>query len=494
MKSLITALLLSSAMNVGAAGLAPPNAASTNTTTPAGQAPPLQQAQQITQTYRDIKVPPLRAFSLPQPKRIELSNGMVIFLMEDHELPLIRGSATIRGGERDVPADHTGLVRILGSAWRTGGTTTKTGDALDDLLESRAARVETAGGDDSMSVGLDVLKGDFDAVFPIFVDVLRNPAFREDKIELAKTLLRSAISRRNDEPGSILSRQLTKLAYGAQSVYAREPEYATVAKVTRDDLLAFHKRFVVPNNIILAFVGDFDSAKMEKTLRTTFASWPRGQAAPRPVEDIQPAKPGVYFVEKADVTQANIGMAHLGTTRNNPDYAALSVLNQIFSGGFSGRLMQRLRSQRGLTYGAGGGVGMSWDHPGAFRASMSTKSSTAIEGIDALRGEVAALTRDPVTPEELALAKETLLNEFIFQNDTRAKVLNQAVLLEFYGYPKDFFQRYPSLIEKVTAADVQRVAQKYVHPDQLAVLVVGTEKDFEKPLGNVTRVDVTIPE
>jgi len=445
----------------------------------------------------EIKTPPLRKFSMPQPKRIQLSNGMVIFLQEDHELPLVRGSAIIRGGGRDIPAGKAGLVGIYTQAWRTGGTTAKTGDELDQLLESRAARVETSGDEDSTTVSMDILKADFDTVFPIWLDVLRNPAFRQDKIDLAKTAANTGISRRNDDPNGILGREAAKLGYGADSPYARQTEYATIAGITRDDLVAFHQRFLHPNNIILSFIGDFDSAKLEKKLRDTFASWPRGPQAPPAQTAIAPAKPGLYSVAKDDVTQANIAMVHPGITRNNPDFYATAVMNEIFSGSFAGRLMKRLRSERGLTYGVGGGIGANWDYPGLFRVTMATKSKTALESVDALRNEVKRLTTDPVTAEELAQAKDSILNAFVFTMDTRAKALNQQVLLEFYGFPADYYVKYPSMIQQVTAADVERVAKKYVHPDQLAVLVVGNEKEFEKPLsslGTVTPIDVTIPE
>jgi zinc protease len=446
--------------------------------------------------YREIKTPPLRQFSMPQPKRIQLANGMVIFLQEDHELPLVRGRATIRGGSRDVPAAKTGLTGIYAQSWRTGGTATRTGDELDEFLDARAARVETGADTDSSSVSLDVLRDDFDTVFPIWLDVLRNPAFRQEKIDLAKTQANTSISRRNDEPGNIVGRESNRLAYGPNSPYARRSEYATIAAITRDDLVDFHKRTVHPNNIILAFIGDFDSAKMEKRLTDTFASWPRGPQISKPDAAVTPAKPGIYFVSKEDVTQANIAMVHPGIDRSNPDFYALQVMNEIFSGGFSGRLMQALRSQRGLTYGVGGGINAPWDYPGVFSVQMATKSETALESVEALRGEVKRLVTDPVTPAELSLAKESILNAYVFTMDTREKALQQRVLLEFYGFPADYFTKYPQMIEKVTAEDVQRAARKYVQPDQLAVLVVGNQAGFEKPLstlGNVTPIDITIP-
>jgi zinc protease len=449
--------------------------------------------------YTEIKTPPLRSFTVVQPKRIALGNGMVLFLQEDHELPLIRGSALIRGGERDVPAAKAGLANIYGQAWRTGGTDSQTGDQLDDFLEARAARIETAGGDDSTRISFDVLKGDFDTVFPMFVELMQKPAFRQDKIDLAKTQARTAISRRNDDPAQILSREAARLGYGADSPYGRRSEYATIASITRDDLLAFHDRFVAPNNIIIGVVGDFDSAAMEKKLRAAFESWKRGSGAPATIPPVgTPAKAGVYSVAKDDVTQSSIAVLHPATLlRKDPDYYAATVLNEIVSGGFSGRLMQHIRAAAGLAYGVGGGISSGWDRPMLFNVQMSTKSPTTIESIGMVKQEINNLQSTPFTAEELAHAKDTILNAFVFTMDSKAKVLNQRTLLEFYGYPADYWQKYQQGIEAVTAADVERVAKKYIHPDQLAVLVVGNEKDFDKPLstlGNVTPIDVTIPD
>jgi len=403
----------------------------------------------------------------------------------------------MRGGERGVRADKAGLVTIYGASWRTGGTESKTGDELDDFLDARAAHVETGGDIDSTAVSMDILKGDLDAVYPIWVDLIQHPAFRQEKIDLAKTQVSTGISRRNDEPGGIIGREASKLGYGPDSPYTHQPEYATIASITRDDLLSFHKRFVHPNNMIAGFAGDFDAAQMEARLRQTFAALPRGPEAPKPSQARSGAKPGVYFIPKADVTQSNIAVIGPGIVRSNPDYYALAVMNEVLSGGFSGRLMNELRTKRGLTYGVGGEVGAPFDHPGLFRVQMATKSGTTIESIEALREQINNLTTKPFTAEELALARESILNAFVFTMDSRDKILDQAVMLEFYGYPLNYFQQYPANIEKVTTADLERVAKKYINPNQLSVLVVGNEKDFDKPLttaGTVTPIDITIPE
>jgi zinc protease len=450
--------------------------------------------------YHEIKTPPLHQIQLPQPKRVQLANGMVIFLMEDHELPLIRGGARIRGSARDVAADKTGLAGVLGGAWRTGGTQTKTGDELDDFLEARAARVETGVSDDSSNVSMSVLKGDFDTVFPIFVDVLEHPAFRQDKVDLARTQATTAISRRNDDPKGIADREMARLGYGADSPYARVTEYSTVNAITRDDLVAFHNKYVHPNNIILSVSGDFDAAAMEQKLRAAFGSWPKGPQAPTAAPAAGTgAKPGVYLVSKDDVTQSNIYVVHGGTgvQRNNPDFYATQVMNEILSGGFSGRLMNDIRTARGLAYGVGGGVDTNFDRPGLFHIWMGTKSGSTVEAVNALRTDLTDLQSKPFTADELAQAKEAILNAYVFTADSKAKILAQRVNLEFYGYPADYYQQYPTRLQAVTAEDVARVAKKYVSPNQVSVLVVGKEKDFDKPLsslGTVTPIDITIPE
>jgi zinc protease len=450
-------------------------------------------------TWKQIPIPPLRSFKPQQPKRIELSNGMVIFLQEDHELPLIDGTARIRGGSVNEPANKTGLVDIFGEVWRTGGTKTQTGDQLDDFLEVRAAKVETGPGPDSTTISFSCLTGDLDDVFKAFQDVLQNPEFRDDKIDIAKKGEEDSISRRNDDVGGITHREATKLAYGADNPYARVPEYATVAAITRQDLIDWHKKYVHPNDIILGISGDFDSAAMEARLRSAFESWPKGESFPPfPKNELQyaPAKPGYYFVSKEDVNQSNIRMVALGTTRDNPDYYAISVFNEAFGGGFSSRLFNDIRTKRGLAYGVGGGVGTNFGHQGILQIAMSTKSESTVDAIQALDEDIDDLSKKPITEEEIKNAKDAILNAFVFRLDSPDKILGERMVYEYYGYPPDWLDKYQDEVKKVTAADVNRVAAKYLHKDQLARLVVGNLKEFGKPLsslGAVKEIDITIP-
>jgi zinc protease len=454
-------------------------------------------AQQA-QPWKQIPIPPLRPFHPEQPKRIELKNGMVILLQEDHELPFINGVINIRGGSRDEPANKAGLIDLYGDTWRTSGTASKDGDALDDLLEAKAAKVETGGDVDSTAISWSSLTKDEDAVFGIVVDLLKHPAFKEDKLMLAKQQAAAGIVRRNDDAHAIASREAAKLVYGADSPYTREPELATIKAVTLDDLKQWHDKTIVPNNMIVGVEGDFDAAVMEKALRAAFEDMPRGTPWPKPSGEFPGPKHGTYVVDKTDVDQSNVYIVGLGTMRNNPDYFALSVMNEIFSGGFSSRLFQEVRTKQGLAYSVGGGYGAGYDHPGMFRVVAGTKSATTVKAAQSMMEQIEALKTKPFTEEELKRAKDQVLNSFIFNYDTKEKVLAAANRLEFYGYPADFLDKYREGVEKVTTADLERVAKKYIDTSKLAVLVVGNQQEFGSPLtelgmGAPHPIDITIP-
>ena len=447
--------------------------------------------------HREIDFPRLPEFEIETPEVYELDNGMRVFLLEDHELPLINVTARIRTGSVYEPADKTGLAGLMGSVQRTGGTAEMTGDEIDDFLEARAASVETSVSTGVGFASMGCLKEDFDDVFAIFHDVLRSPVFAEDKLEIAKVQQTSAIARRNDNVLSITSREFRRLVYGHESPLSRMTEYATLGAVTRSDLAAWHGRYYHPNNVFLGVVGDFDSAAMKAAIESTFGSWPRGSAFDEePVPYRKEESAGVYFIEKRDVTQANVRVGHLGITYDNPDYFPLEVMNEILGGGFSSRLFKQVRSEKGLAYSVGGSVGAAFLHPGVASFSLQTKSETMGEAVDALREELGKMIAGPVAAEELARAKDGLLNSFIFNYASKGQVLGQQMLFTYYGLPLDFLEKYRQRLEQVTVADVERVARDYLHPDRYTLLVVGNPDDFDRPVssfGEVTELDITIP-
>ncbi|MDI6447591.1 M16 family metallopeptidase [Anaerobaca lacustris] len=447
--------------------------------------------------HTQLKYPNLRDVAVPEVQRVTLSNGMRLFLLEDRELPLISLSGRIRVGSIYEPAEKVGLADITGEVMRTGGTMSKTGDELDDELEQIAASVETGIGQDSGYASVSVLEEDIDRGLAILADVLMHPAFRQDKIELAKMQHRSAIARRNDSPRSVASREFNKLIHGPDSAYARHTEYATIDNISRDDLVAFHKRFFGPNNMMLAVWGDFDTQEMIARIEKAFDGWEK-------IDLDLPAKPEVDYawrssvnlVSRDDLNQSNIYLGHLGGRMSDPDYPALTLMNHILGGGFTGRLFKNVRSRQGLAYSVFGTFSAQYDRPGVFSLGCQTKSESTVHAIEAIVEEVRRIVAEPVTDEELELAKDSYLNSFIFHFDSTDKIVRRLMTYEYYGYPPDFLQTTKERIEKVTKADILRAARARLRPDALQILVVGRPEDFDRPLatlGEVRSIDVTIP-
>ena len=447
-------------------------------------------------SWKKVPIPPLPAFHPKQPTWITLKNGMTIFLQEDHELPFINGFIMIRGGSRDEPAEKTGLTDLYAQAWRTSGTAGMTGDKMDDILESKAAKIETNNDTESTTLTWSSFKQDFDQVFGMATNLLLHPDFRADKLTLAKQQEYTGIIRRNDNPEEIAEREAELLAYGKNSPYARIPEFATVHAVSLADLTAWHDRTVAPNNMILGISGDFNTAEMEAKIRAAFEPLPRGPQFVSVKATFPGPTPGVYLAQKSDVNQSNVWIVGLGTERSNPDYYALSVMNTVFSGGFGSRLFQDVRTRLGLAYAVEGAYGASYDHPGLFYVAAGTKSPSTVAATQAMLQQIGKLKTVPPTAVELKNAKDQVLNSWVFHFDSPQKILRQQATLAFFGYPPDFIEKYRDGIEKVTAADVTRVANKYIHPSKLAILVVGNQAEFGTPLstlGPVKTLDISIP-
>jgi predicted Zn-dependent peptidase len=436
---------------------------------------------------------------VPEPMRFELPNGLVVYLVQDHELPTIDVRVLIRVGSRWEPTEKAGLASIVGTVLRTGGTPTRDGDALDEELDRLGAIVETGIDMDSGQASVSVLKEDFDRGLEILADLLQHPAFPEKKIELAKIAERDGIARRNDEPTSIAYREFGRLLYGKDSPYARQTEYDTINSITRADLVAFHREFFQPENVIVGVWGDFQAGEMRAKIEKVLGGWARGgrpkPLAP-PVDPTARQRAGIYSINKEDVNQSSVLLGHLGGQRNDPDYYALTIMGRILGDGFSSRLFSNVRSQQGLAYSVHATWSAGWDWPGLFMASGGTKSETTIKFIQAIKHEIVRMTEAEPSDQELATTKDAILKGFAFEFDSTAKIVRRLLAYEYFGYPRDYLQRFRENIEKVTQADVLRVAKQYLRPDGLAILVLGKEQDFDQAvstLGAVTPVDITIP-
>jgi len=448
--------------------------------------------------WDEIDYPEINNFERPDVEKFTLDNGITFYLVEDDELPLINLSVRMRTGSVLEPDNKAGLASMAGTVMRSGGSENYPADELNELLENKAARMETGIGFTSGSASMNVLKEDFDELLPVFIDLLQNPLFPEDKIELAKTQAKSGISRRNDDQGNIANREFGRLIYGTDSVYGRMTEYETINNITREDLVQFHEQTMKGENLMIGVIGDFNTREMKRKLQNAFASIPAGEETNLLFPEIDyDFKSTVNFINKPDVNQSYVLLGHLGGMRSNPDYAKLQVMNQVLSGGFSGRLFKVVRSDMGLAYSVFGSFGSGTFYPGTFTAGVMTQSESTAEAIEAIIEQIERLQNEPVTEEELQQTKDQFLNSIVFRYDSRSKVLNERLSNEYAGLPADSFDKLVEEVKAVTIEDVQEVAQKYLRPDQVQILVVGNESEIGDQLskfGEVHEIDITIPE
>jgi len=449
-----------------------------------------------------LNYPDLRDFEVPEPERVELDNGMTIFLLEDHELPQVNTAAQIGVGSVYEPAEKRGLASITGMVMRTGGTESIAPDSLNTILENIGATVETSIGETSGSAYMSTLSDHVDTVLPVFAEVLRHPAFADDRLQQAKSRTKSGISRRNDDAGSIVEREFDKILYSDDSPYARTPELYTVDRVQRQDLVDFHDQYFHPNNVILSVWGDFEAGRMKQKLREQFGDWeaPADFEPPTPPEPDAERAHTVNFIQKSDVNQSKIRMGHPGEiTRRSDDYASVQMMNEVLSGGFSGRLFQEVRKEKGLAYSVDGAYTAGYNRPGRFYAGVASQSASTVEATNAVMTEVERMREEPPTQDELGLAKDSYLNSFVFNFNSEREILSRRATYEYYDYPDDFLQRTQDAIEEVTPDDVLAAAQQYLHPAESHILIVGNGKQFSQDLsplsqdGTVDTLDISIP-
>lgn len=462
-------------------------------------------SQGIAQTERPerpelIVFPELNPIQVPEVTRFTY-RGIQFFLVEDRELPLISMNVRIRAGSWLEPEEKTGLASLTGIVMRSGGIASKSSDELNEFLEDRAASMETSFSLTLGTASMNILKEDFDTLLPVFIELLTQPAFEEDKFNLAITQSRGAISRRNDSPAGIAAREFNNIIYGRQTVFNRTQEFHHLDNISREDLVEFHKNAVVAENLMVGIIGDFNTRDMLRKLERAFRNIPSGRKNEFAFPEIDyDFTPRFHFVDRSDMTQSIIRIGHIGGLRDNPDYAALQVMNQILSGGFSGRLMQEVRTRQGLAYSVGGSFGSNVLFPGVFFAGLSTVSENTGAAINATLHEIRRLQDEGVTQQELDDTRSRFLNSLVFRNENRASVLNEQLSNTYIGLPLDAFERYVEEVRVVTPEDIQRVAREYLQPDNVQILVVGNSArvgdqldQFVAHFGEINVIDVTIP-
>ncbi len=447
--------------------------------------------------WEKIKVPQLHKIQMPDYQRVELDNGMVLYLAEDHELPLVELDATIDVGSIYDPAGKTGLASMTGTVMRSGGTATHPGDEIDEMVESRGMSVETWIGQTDGGASVSTLKEDTQLGLDLLADILRNPEFPADKIKLAKEQQKAGISRRNDDPMTIARREAMVVVFGKDHPLARYPEYSTIAAVTRQDMIDFHDAWFHPDRMYLVVTGDFQTQNMIDLIKTAFTGWSRATVALPPDPEIPDLPRTVNVVDQPDLTQTTVIMGHKGIRADSPYYAGVMVGNRILGGGFSTRLFNEIRSRQGLAYSVGSSPGTGFRFPGLFMAFAMTKTESSQKAASGVLDEIKKMVTAPVTAEELAQAKDGILNSEVFKFDTKAEILKRMVMFERYGYPADFLQKYQDQVRNITADEVLKACQAVWKPDQMTILAVGDYKDWDgnfSTFGPVNMVDITIPE
>jgi predicted Zn-dependent peptidase len=445
-------------------------------------------AQQIPPRPSELKFKPL---SYTPPKREQyrhtLPNGVVVYAVEDHDLPLVNVSVIVRTGAYLEPAGKEGLASLTGSQMRAGGAGSKTAEQFDEAADFLAAQITSSIGGTQGNANLNVLAKDLDAGLALFFEMLRNPAFQEDRLKLAKSQVLQQMERRNDRTDAIEEREWGRLMQGPEHFSAKEATKPSVESITRADLLAFHQRYFHPGNFIFAVSGDFETKQLLSKLDAAMKGWPvTREAVPEVPKPTHTPVAGVYGVHKPDVNQGRVSIGHVGSVRDNPDAFALDIMSEILGGGgFTSRITSRVRSDEGLAYSAGSAYELGVYYPGDFRAFFQSKSQTVAQAADIVVEEINRIRTTKVSAEELETAKNYAVEIFPRFFATAGQIAGTFAQDEYTRRPADYWDKYRDRVRAVTADDVQRVAQKYLQPDKLVVLVVGNLDDIAK--GNPDR-------
>jgi zinc protease len=442
--------------------------------------------------------PPLAELRVAKPERTTLPNGAVVFLLEDHTFPVVSGTAYFPSSPTLVGDTLVGLAGLTGDVMRRGGTAAHPGDGLDDRLAAIGATVTTSLSGELGDGGFRCLSENTDEVVRVFADVLARPTFPDDKLQLAKLGVHQEIASRNDEVLPIAERVASRAVYGKGSIFARIPEHATVDAVTRADCRRLHAQVFVPERMVLAVYGDFKTADMKRRLAAAFKDWKRsGTPAPRMPVVSEHVQPRLYFAAKDDVTQSVLLVAGLGHRISDPDDAAMDVVVQALGGGWQSRLNRHIRTERGLAYSTGASAGAEYLRPGIFAAWSLTRNDSALTALGLLRADLAGMLRAPLGDDEFRAAKESVQNQFVFNFEERSAVLFRTAYYQVLGYPPDHLADYQRALAAVTPATAFAATRVRIRPDEMALIVVGKEKAFERPLDGegvpLERVDITIP-
>ena len=432
-------------------------------------------------------------FQIPKAERVVLECGMPVYLLRDTELPIINMTAMVRAGSVYEPAAKSGLSGMVGSVMRSGGAGGVLPEKMDEELEFMASAVESGISSDMGTVSLTTLKKNFGRTLQMFSDVLLRPDFSEKRIEIFRRQVIEGLRRQNDDPKEIAGREIGRAIYAGHPL-GEVVTFESIASISRQDLIEYHRRFFRLDNMILAVSGDFDRDLLLKELNAAFK--PVTYSANLVLPEVPQPKQlfqGEVIYGKKDVNQSVIRMGHLGLTKDTPDIYAVRLLDYILGGSFTSRLTMEIRTNQGLAYSVGSHFDIGRRFTGSFVAETETKAESTVKAINLMKNIITDLTKEPVSDAELSAAREYMINSFMFGFASPASIVTQRARLEYYGYPEWYLEKYRDNIAKVSKVDILNAAQKYLHPDSFKLVVVGDETKFDQPLsafGKVRELDL----
>ncbi|MBI5100856.1 MAG: insulinase family protein [Nitrospirae bacterium] len=409
----------------------------------------------------------------PLAEREILPNGMTLLHAEKKAVPVIKIVVAIRAGSIAETADRAGLANLAADLLNEG-TAKRSSKEISEAIEFVGGALTTSGGTDYITATLSVLKKDIDLGFDLLSDIILRPAFREDEITRRKALIKSSIKQQNEDPGTVASKAFSKAVFGAHPYgWPVDGTEESIDRITRQEILDFYNHWYVPNNSVMAVVGDITKGELKALLEKYFRDWKSGDIRPPLLPELLPGNaPTVVKINK-DIKQTSIVLGHLGMRRDNPDYYAVSVMNYILGGGgFASRLVDNIRDNRGLAYSVHSSF-MAHRHGGVFQAGLQTKNESANTAIREILNEMARIQSDPVSDTELSDAKSYLTGSFPLRMDSNSKIANLLIAIELNDLGLDYVDRYRDIINGITKEEITRVARKYLNARDYVLVVVG---------------------
>ncbi|MBD3179188.1 MAG: hypothetical protein GF417_06080 [Candidatus Latescibacteria bacterium] len=436
---------------------------------------------------RDLKYPDLK-LTMPEYQEFTLDNGMEVFFIEDHEIPIVNISMLVKNYY--PPREKLGRNTMAAWVMRNGGSENWPADKLNDELEFRAARISFSGQSLNTTISLDCLKKDLPDIMAIYADLIMHPVFPEDKIEMKRKTMLEALRRKNDKPRNIAGREYGKLIYRGHP-YGWEPTEENYQNITREDLVEFHESYFHPGNTIVGISGDVTREEIISLLNEKFRGWEESEVTVQEVPPVElEERKNFNYAEKADMNQAYIMMGHLGIRNDHPRRCAINIMNYILGGGsFASWITEEVRVKKGLAYSAGSYVNHGAFARGTYTAYAQTKAEEYHRSLKIIMDQIERMRTEGPTQEEFNKAIDSYLNSQVFEYESKERIIGRLMMLKFQGRPLNTPEMDMEKYAALTIEDIREAAKEYLRPEMITVLVVGNREKFAKPLSSFGEVN-----